>query len=45
MAVETNGHSYPTSDHFGAQKPWLVQKFGGTSIGKFIETITGTIVQ
>ncbi|KAG0313810.1 Aspartokinase [Dissophora globulifera] len=26
-------------------KPWLVQKFGGTSIGKFIETITGTIVQ
>ncbi|KAI7827399.1 Aspartate/glutamate/uridylate kinase [Gamsiella multidivaricata] len=28
-----------------SKKPWLVQKFGGTSIGKFVETITGTIVQ
>ncbi|KAG0213688.1 Aspartokinase [Mortierella sp. GBA30] len=27
------------------KRPWVVQKFGGTSIGKFIETITGTIVQ
>jgi aspartate kinase len=26
------------------ERPWLVQKFGGTSIGKFIETITDTIV-
>ncbi|KAF9999643.1 Aspartokinase [Entomortierella chlamydospora] len=25
-------------------KPWLVQKFGGTSIGKFIDTIAGNIV-
>ncbi|KAF9355211.1 Aspartokinase [Mortierella sp. NVP85] len=25
-------------------RPWLVQKFGGTSIGKFVDTITNTIV-
>ncbi|GJJ78491.1 aspartate kinase [Entomortierella parvispora] len=37
----TNRHS----SHSGSKKPWLVQKFGGTSIGKFVETITGTIVQ
>ncbi|KAG0324868.1 Aspartokinase, partial [Podila horticola] len=42
-----NGHAYingdSNDDHL--HKPWIVQKFGGTSIGKFIETITGTIVQ
>jgi aspartate kinase len=26
-------------------RSWIVQKFGGTSIGKFIENITGTIIQ
>ncbi|KAK3848303.1 MAG: LOW QUALITY PROTEIN: Aspartate/glutamate/uridylate kinase [Linnemannia gamsii] len=35
----SNNNIYP------AVAPWLVQKFGGTSIGKFIETITGNIVQ
>jgi aspartate kinase len=25
-------------------KPWVVQKYGGTSIGKLLETITGTII-
>ncbi|RIA86416.1 Aspartate/glutamate/uridylate kinase [Glomus cerebriforme] len=25
--------------------PWVVQKFGGTSVGKFLENITGTIVK
>ncbi|KAG9294666.1 hypothetical protein G9A89_008145 [Geosiphon pyriformis] len=25
--------------------PWVVQKFGGTSVGKFLETITETIVK
>ncbi|KAF9167290.1 Aspartokinase [Actinomortierella ambigua] len=37
----TNGFSHSQRQH----RPWLVQKFGGTSIGKFIENITGTIVQ
>ncbi|KAG0257543.1 Aspartokinase [Mortierella polycephala] len=36
--VNANGHAHH-------QKPWVVQKFGGTSIGKHINTITGTIVQ
>ncbi|ORX96143.1 aspartate kinase [Basidiobolus meristosporus CBS 931.73] len=27
------------------EKPWLVLKFGGTSIGKFLESITSTIVR
>ena len=25
-------------------KPWIVQKYGGTSIGKFLDTITGSII-
>jgi aspartokinase len=25
--------------------PWIVQKFGGTSVGKFLENITDTIVR
>jgi aspartate kinase len=25
-------------------RPWVVQKYGGTSIGKLLETITGTII-
>ncbi|KAF9919966.1 Aspartokinase [Linnemannia zychae] len=25
-------------------RPWIVQKFGGTSIGKFVHTITSTII-
>ncbi|KAF9916214.1 Aspartokinase [Lobosporangium transversale] len=49
-APHTNGHATttaadPEDPNFASQKPWLVQKFGGTSIGKFIENITGTIVQ
>lgn len=51
---QSNGHAHvngntnafsngDNDDHLN--KPWIVQKFGGTSIGKFIETITGTIVQ
>ncbi|KAG0049743.1 Aspartokinase [Gryganskiella cystojenkinii] len=47
-----SGHSFsnrstthPQKESQPPKKPWLVQKFGGTSIGKFIETITGTIVQ
>jgi aspartate kinase len=27
-----------------AMKPWIVQKYGGTSIGKLLHTITGSIV-
>ncbi|KAG0326232.1 Aspartokinase [Dissophora globulifera] len=46
MEAEALAHAIGTgSNNFGDQKPWLVQKFGGTSIGKFIEVITGTIVQ
>jgi aspartate kinase len=26
------------------EKPWLVQKYGGTSLGKLLETICGSIV-
>lgn len=26
------------------EKPWIVQKYGGTSLGKLLEAITGTIV-
>ncbi|KAF8984962.1 Aspartokinase [Podila verticillata] len=41
---KTNGAN--TNGHSGHQhRPWIVQKFGGTSIGKFMDTITGTIVQ
>ncbi|KAF8981326.1 Aspartokinase [Podila verticillata] len=41
-----NGNAYSNGDNDDhLHKPWIVQKFGGTSIGKFIETITGTIVQ
>ena len=25
-------------------RPWIVQKYGGTSIGKLLETITGTLI-
>ncbi|KAG0354308.1 Aspartokinase, partial [Gamsiella multidivaricata] len=46
MELESRANNATAADSsFGAQKPWLVQKFGGTSIGKFIENITGTIVQ
>jgi aspartate kinase len=27
-----------------SMKPWIVQKYGGTSIGKLLKTITGTII-
>ena len=30
--------------HNKAAKPWIVQKFGGTSIGKFARQIAGNIV-
>ena len=30
--------------HNEAAKPWIVQKFGGTSIGKFARQIAGNIV-
>ncbi|KAF9323644.1 Aspartokinase [Podila minutissima] len=45
--AHANGHAYSNDDNNDdhLDKPWIVQKFGGTSIGKFIETITGTIVQ
>jgi aspartate kinase len=43
MQIETNLHENGNGN-FGTQKQWLVQKFGGTSIGKFIENITSTIV-
>ncbi|KAH6664680.1 aspartate kinase [Halenospora varia] len=26
------------------EKPWIVQKYGGTSLGKLLEAITGTII-
>lgn len=26
------------------QKPWIVQKYGGTSLGKLLPTITGSII-
>ncbi|KAG0064314.1 hypothetical protein BGZ92_005800, partial [Podila epicladia] len=44
--AHANGHAYSNGDNNDEHlyKPWIVQKFGGTSIGKFIETITGTIV-
>ncbi|KAG0019708.1 Aspartokinase [Podila clonocystis] len=37
--ANTNGHQSHQC------RSWIVQKFGGTSIGKFMDTITGTIVQ
>ncbi|KAG0230881.1 Aspartate/glutamate/uridylate kinase [Mortierella sp. GBAus27b] len=43
MQIETNLHGNTNGSSDG-QKPWLVQKFGGTSIGKFAENITGTII-
>ncbi|KAF9895988.1 hypothetical protein BX616_008393, partial [Lobosporangium transversale] len=43
MRLEIN-HANSLKSHQQPVRPWLVQKFGGTSIGKFIETITGTIV-
>lgn len=27
-----------------AQKPWIIQKYGGTSLGKLLPTITGEII-
>ncbi|KAG0001587.1 Aspartokinase [Entomortierella chlamydospora] len=40
-AMANTNSRFTDPDH----KQWIVQKFGGTSIGKFVETITGTIVQ
>ncbi|KAG0350621.1 Aspartokinase [Gamsiella multidivaricata] len=45
MMLEINHATPSPSLQDQSKKPWLVQKFGGTSIGKFVETITGTIVQ
>ncbi|KAF8976112.1 Aspartokinase [Entomortierella lignicola] len=42
LEVNVNSNSNPNAPE---NKPWLVQKFGGTSIGKFIDTITDTIIQ
>ncbi|KAF9436503.1 Aspartokinase [Entomortierella beljakovae] len=43
MEVDSANANSQEDNHL--QKLWIVQKFGGTSIGKFVETITGTIVQ
>ncbi|KAF9925159.1 Aspartokinase [Mortierella alpina] len=44
LEISQSSESHP-SHRTPSQQPWVVQKFGGTSIGKFVETITGTIVQ
>ena len=47
-AIEkVNGHQQASSVLIPnpAQKPWVVQKFGGTSIGKFAVNIAEQIVR
>jgi len=45
--VQVNGHRSVPSTLIpnSAQKPWVVQKFGGTSIGKFAVNIAEQIVR
>jgi hypothetical protein len=42
-SVETNGHSEVHSDL--SERRWIVQKFGGTSVGKFPVKIAKDIVR
>ncbi|KAF1936053.1 hypothetical protein EJ02DRAFT_438796 [Clathrospora elynae] len=46
--IEVNGHAQSLSDNHGKELPsgttWIVQKFGGTSLGKFAATIAEDIV-
>lgn len=36
--------STPTLRQNPANQPWIVMKYGGTSVGKFLETIASDIV-
>jgi hypothetical protein len=42
-SVEINGHSEDLSDP--SERRWVVQKFGGTSVGKFPVKIAKDIVR
>jgi len=45
--AKVNGHQNSPAELAAesAQKPWVVQKFGGTSIGKFAVNIAEDIVR
>lgn len=40
----TNGHGQPNGVNGGSPDMWLVQKFGGTSVGKFPPMIVDNII-
>lgn len=46
--IQVNGHAQSLSDNHEQELPsgttWIVQKFGGTSLGKFAATIAEDIV-
>lgn len=42
---DTGGVQEPVILRNGSSKKWIVQKFGGTSVGRFAENIAGAIVK
>jgi aspartate kinase len=42
---DTGGVQEPAVSRNGSSKKWIVQKFGGTSVGRFAENIAGAIVK
>lgn len=38
-------HTLSSTQQNGPSKPWIIQKFGGTSIGKFAERIVDELAR
>lgn len=45
QATVNGDHSLESSPYHDSPKPWVVQKFGGTSVGKFADRIVDNVVR